>query len=490
MSMKRNRTTLGALASPLAINPRTGAASSLPANDVPPEERHLAETCGLDPAEAHRQELPEGGWRHIFGAFVLAVLAIAPRVWAAPGDLDPSFRGTRARTVIRGRPFVSAKAVVRQDDGKLVVAGTSWGRHPLRHPPVFTLVRYRPDGTRDRRFGSSGIVTTGRGKAIAEAAAVVQQADGKLVAAGYRDVGGPGHLQGAFALVRYDARGRLDTIFGAGTGTVTTAFGSEDARAYALVQQADGKLVAAGTSSSDDLLAFALVRYEPDGSVDPSFGTGTGTVLTPGGAAYDLAQQADGKLLAAGFRTGVFSNSFLVVRYDSNGQLDPGFGAGTGIVSTPLPGASGIISAILQQADGKIIAVGTASSGNQSRFAVVRYDTDGALDPTFGGGMGIVTTLVRGDAHATAAVQQPDGKIIVAGYSLADPILCLYVPVGCMTQFTLVRYEIDGTLDKSFGAQNSGTVTSPPGSAVGLLQQPDGRLVAAGSSFAVVRYLD
>src|SRR5262245_25388466 len=203
-----------------------------------PEERHLAELRGFDPAEAHRQGLPEGGWRHIV-AFVLAVLAIAPRVWAASGDLDPSFRGTGvARTVIRGRPFVSTKAVVRQDDGKLVVAGTSWGRHSLRHPPVFTLVRYRPDGTRDRRFGSSGIVTTGRGKATAEAAAVIQQADGKLVAAGFRDVGGPGHLQGAFALVRYDARGRLDTSFGAGTGTVTTAFGSEDARAYALVQQA------------------------------------------------------------------------------------------------------------------------------------------------------------------------------------------------------------------------------------------------------------
>jgi uncharacterized delta-60 repeat protein len=489
--MKRNRTTLAALASPLAINPRTGAASALPANDVPPEERHLAETCGLDPAEAHRQGLPEGGWRHIFAAFVLAVLAIAPRVWAAPGDLDPSFRGTGvARTVIRGRPFVTTSAVVRQDDGKLVVAGSSFSsRHPRQHPPVFTLVRYRTDGTRDRRFGSSGIVTTGRG----EAAAVVQQADGKLVAAGFRDIGGPGHFQGAFALVRYDTRGRLDPSFGAGTGTVITPFGSEDARASALVQQADGKLVAAGFRGSyPDEPAFALVRYEPDGSVDPSFGTGT--VLTPGGEARALAQQADGKLLVAGFRT-VFAT---VVRYDSNGQLDPGFGAGTGIVS-PLLGVSAMFSAILQQADGKIIAVGTATSpsSGQSRFLVVRYDTDGSLDPTFGGGMGIVATLVRGDAHATAAVEQPDGKIIVAGYSDVNVECHFAEGQDCMQQFTLVRYEIDGTLDKSFGAQNSGTVTSPPGTLFGLLQQPDGRLVAAGDSsvgkhgaFAVVRYLD
>jgi len=253
---------------------------------------------------------------------------------------------------------------------------------------------------------------------------------------------------------------------------------------------------------------LALVRYEPDGSVDPSFGTGTGTVLTPGGSAEALTQQADGKLLAAGSLGG---NTFLVVRYDSNGHLDPEFGAGTGIVFKPLPGpgSSGRFSAILQQADGKIIAVGTATgtatSGGQSRFAVVRYDTDGSLDPTFGGGMGIVTTLVRGDAIATAAVQQPDGKIIVAGYSNVAPMtagsgmkdFCGLEFVPCETQFTLVRYEIDGTLDKSFGAQNSGTVTSPPGFAFGLLQQPDGRLVAAGLSsddkhgpFTVVRYLD
>jgi uncharacterized delta-60 repeat protein len=465
----------------------------------------------------HRQWPLEGGWRHIV-AFVLAVLAIAPRVWAAPGDLDPSFRGTGvARTVFRGRAFGGFPvAVVRQDDGKLVVAGLSSGRNYRKYPPAFTLVRYLPDGTRDKQFGSSGIVATGRGMRAGGASALVQQADGKLVVAGNRAIGGgdEGYYQSGFALVRYDARGRLDPSFGAGTGTVTTAFGSEFANANALVQQADGKLVAAGTTGGVGTSggALALVRYEPDGSVDPSFGTGTGTVLTPGGSAQALTQQADGKLLAAGYLLiPGGDHKFLVVRYDSNGHLDPEFGAGTGIVSTPLPGVSGDLSfsAILQQADGKIIAVGTATgtatSGGQSRFAVVRYDTDGSLDPTFGGGMGIVTTLVRGDAIATAAVQQPDGKIIVAGYSNVAPITavsgmkysCGLEFVPCETQFTLVRYEIDGTLDKSFGAQNSGTVTSLPGFAFGLLQQPDGRLVASGVSivrkhdaFTVVRYLD
>src|SRR5262249_60408850 len=109
-------------------------------------------------------------------------------------------------------------------------------------------------------------------------AAVVQQADGKLVVAGSRAIGSgdEGFYQSVFALVRYDARGRLDPSFGAGTGTVTTAFGGLFANAHALVQQADGKLVAAGTSEE----ALALVRYEPDRSVDPSLGAGTESMLT------------------------------------------------------------------------------------------------------------------------------------------------------------------------------------------------------------------
>src|SRR5262249_30086758 len=153
--MKRNQRTLAALASPRATNPRTGAASSLPANDVLPEERHPAEPCGLDPAEAHWHCPLEAGWRHIV-AFLLPVLAIAPRVWAAPGVLAPIVGGTGvAPTVFRGRFFGGFPvAVVRHDDGKLVVAATSSRRD---HPSVFSLVRYRPDGTRDTQFGSSGI---------------------------------------------------------------------------------------------------------------------------------------------------------------------------------------------------------------------------------------------------------------------------------------------------------------------------------------------
>src|SRR5262249_61243249 len=143
----------------------------------------------------------------------------------------------------------------------------------------------------------------------------------------------------AFAITRYRANGRLDRSFGGGTGTVTTAFGP-GAAAKALVQQSDGKLVAAGSGDS----RFALVRYDADGSPDPSFGEGTGTVVTqfiPGlatndsntGQASALVQQADGKLVAAGTSTSglgpaVYQNRIALVRYNADGTLDPTFGAG------------------------------------------------------------------------------------------------------------------------------------------------------------------
>ena len=149
----------------------------------------------------------------------------------------------------------------------------------------------------------------------------------------------------------------------------------------------------------------------------------------------------------------------------------------------------------MQQADGKLVAAGESTSGGQARFALVRYNADGTLDPTFGAGTGIVTTLVRGYAHANALVLQPDGKIVAAGYS--DTLESIQPFGASRLKFTLVRYNVDGTIDTTFGRLGSGIATVPSGGTLGLVQQEDGRLVAAGFRFfhnrnvlAVVRYLD
>src|SRR6185436_16267773 len=148
--------------------------------------------------------------------------------------------------------------------------------------------------------GGTGIVTTAVGAGDDEADALIQQADGKLVAAGvsYTEA----FDSSAISLVRYLDSGTPDPAFGGGTGKVTTAIGMEYDGALALIQQTDGKLVVAGYSGTD----IALARYETDGALDMSF-NGTGTVTTPivgtliYSTAYALLPQAgDQKLVIAG----------------------------------------------------------------------------------------------------------------------------------------------------------------------------------------------
>src|SRR5437773_237131 len=207
-----------------------------------------------------------------------AVLTMPLAACANPGDLDPSF-GTGGKVTTPSGSNGYINALVLQPDGKLVAAGYTQNNGSNSD---FALVRYNADGSLDGSFGTDGIVTTLiQNGGFFEA--VVLQPDGKLVAAG---VGG-----GHFALVRYNADGSLDGTFGTG-GKVITPIGSFADMAYALVLQPDGKLVAAG-STSNGSWAFALVRYNADGSLDGSFGTG-GTVTTQIGSsnlAYALVLQ-------------------------------------------------------------------------------------------------------------------------------------------------------------------------------------------------------
>src|SRR5207249_11295173 len=135
--------------------------------------------------------------------------------------------------------------------------------------PALALAGCKATGGLDAGFGTGGKVTTPIGSVDDEACALVLEPDGKLVAAGYSDRGS----NNAVALVRYNANGSLDTSFGTG-GKVTTAIGSVDDEGFALVLQPDGKLVAAGYTSGGNGTDFALVRYIADGSLDRSVGTG------------------------------------------------------------------------------------------------------------------------------------------------------------------------------------------------------------------------
>jgi len=373
---------------------------------------------------------------------------------AVAGDLDFTF-GRHGQVTTDVSPDDGAFALVVEPDGRLVAAGRATGS--------FALVAYDRDGIIDSVFGWSGRVTTAF-DGDAEARALVLQPDGKLVAAG--------RAGGAFALARYEREGTLDAIFG-WHGRVTTTFDG-DAEAHALVLQPDGKLVAAGRAGG----AFALARYERNGTLDPIFGW-SGRVTTTFGdqaEARVLVLQPDGKLVAAGRAGG----DFALARYEPNGTVDASFGR-SGRVRTALS-ADAEAFAMALQPDGKLVVAGR----DGGRVAVVRYDADGLLDVFFGSG-GEVTTAFSGDDVAFAVTLDCDGSIMVAGRTAGDG----------GGRFALARYDHRGVLDPVFGTHGQVTTAfAGQDEARALLLQPDGKPVAVGRAspdgasgdFALARY--
>jgi len=235
--------------------------------------------------------------RRIVGAFlVLAIgLACAPAAIAAPGDLDSTFSGDGKLTTDFGVPSEGyGAAVARQTDGKIVVAGYSFGGRINAHD--FALARYNADGSLDNSFSGDGKQGTDFDGDSDDGSGVAVQADGKIVVAGSSG--------GDFALARYNTDGALDTSF-SGDGKQTTDFAARDDGGAAVALQGDGKIVVSGGSGepfagNGD---FALARYNADGSLDTSFaGDGKQTTDFDGGhdSGAAMALQGDGKIVVAG----------------------------------------------------------------------------------------------------------------------------------------------------------------------------------------------
>lgn len=432
-------------------------------------------------------------------AAALALLCglVGPQAFAADGDLDSSFgRSGKKMTDFHGGADL-AQAVTVQPDGKIVVVGNTYQNNDYSHED-FALARYTPGGKLDDTFGTKGRVTTDFPGLAAVASAVVVQPDGKILVAG-----GAFPLfvfAGHFKLARYNPDGTLDTGFGVG-GIVTTNFGA-GSFAFGLALQPDGKIVAAGTVfvdfSSDDSsdTDFGLARYNADGSLDTSFGTG-GKVLTDfdgfNDDALDVFLQPDGKIVAAGSAKNPANfYDFALARYLPNGALDTGFGV-AGKVRTDF-GAQNFdrAHAAVLQPDGKIVAAGFASLAfGDTRYAVARYGADGTLDPSFSGDG--KTRLHFGNCceRANSVLLQADGKVVVVGFPDSE---------SSDSDFVLARLDAGGKLDPSFG-KNGRVRTSfgnLNGGANGATLQADGKIIAVGFQatgtdkaveFALARYL-
>jgi uncharacterized delta-60 repeat protein len=284
--------------------------------------------------------------------------------------LDPSFGAGGIVLTLPPGGFGSGNAVVIQPDGRIVVAGRSDDGSRVD----FALWRYNRDGTADSSFGADGFVSTDLFGGFEEAFALIRQPDGKLVAGGFEghDSTGPN-----YALVRYNPDGGLDATFGSGGRVSTDFFGlGEIGRALAL--QPDGKMVMAGeVNPNEDDSLFGLARYNPNGTLDSSFGSGgklSSNVFGPVSINNAVIIQSTGNILSAGFGlTGSPAHAvFALVRLNSDGSLDPSFGS-LGAVITPI-GSVAIASDLALQRDGKIVALGYSNDGSGALFALARYE--------------------------------------------------------------------------------------------------------------------
>lgn len=418
----------------------------------------------------------QGDKRTASGRYVRAVRSATVPV--NPGDLDPTFGpGGTVKTVIPG--FGGGRDLVQQPDGKLVVAGNTGGTANNE----FTLARYELTGALDPSFGSGGVVITPVGPLQDFANAIVLQADGRLLAAG--GTSDAGNTENDFALVRYEDNGTLDGTFGTG-GKVTTAFGVGAGMldiALAATQQSNGKLVVVGTaynapSFSGGDTDMALARYETNGSLDPTFGTGgkLTTAFTAGSGNHDGAeavlQLPTGELVVAGYATNAGTATFALARYATGGTLDGTFGSG-GKVTTAI-GTQAFGRALVRLASGKLIVAGESIVGGTTGVTLARYEANGTLDTSFGTGGSVRTTIGGQHCGATGVIEQPDGKLVIAGTS----------SLGANGDMILVRYDANGALDLGFGDDGIAVLPNVDSlGATGLVRQLDGKLTVSGQLF-------
>lgn len=365
--------------------------------------------------------------------------AFAMARYNADGTLDTTF-GTGGKVVAtEDLGADTAFSVVLQPDGKLVLGGI--GFNGLHND--FTLLRYNASGKLDETFGVNGIAATSLGPSEDYGQYMVRQPDGKFLLAGVSYSG----TSFDFGLVRFDANGMLDTGFATG-GSVVTPVGAGAADDFALsvtLQPKDGKILLGGYTDDGTNTKFVLVRYTPTGALDTHFGT-NGKVVIPIGPTdnkgFSVAVQSDGKILLGGFGSSGIDRDFVLVRYNADGTPDAGFGNSRGIVRTALNGADEGVSVTIQP-DGQILLAGaTAGADGGYDFAMARYNkSNGSLDTSFGVGGKVVVPMGVGDDYGQNVTVQADGKILVGGDSIRDG----------HRQFTLARFNKDGSLDTSFG---------------------------------------
>ncbi len=399
------------------------------------------------------------------------LVATAGLVFAASGDLDPSFGFGGVAVTEDGPNGGAPNDIAVQDDGRIVVAGIDGNVSPYE----WLVRRYEADGTVDFSFGAGGSVSLfeAAGGWLAD---VALDASGRILA-----VGDAGPSPSKSALVRLNGDGTVDSSFGSG-GVVMTSLGTAATVGRAVAVQSDGKilfagnLMLAGTKKSGPHNAIFLARCHANGALDTSFGTGGVTtrdlttandIVHPGA----IALQSNGKILLAG---SAGSDRWAITRYLANGAADAGFGV------VKFTGRT--IGGLAVDAQDRIVASGNAPTGGS---VVVRYTAAGTVDASFGT---YGATTVAADHGNAGPVIDADGSIVFAGTISPSASLPNW------RQAVAVRVLSNGGLDGSFGTGGIGDAIDvyPAYSSyfdsnlpTGLALDADGRVLVAGQAVGV-----
>jgi uncharacterized delta-60 repeat protein len=393
---------------------------------------------------------------------------------AAVGGLDPTFgAGGTVRTALGGAASAEvAAAVAVQADGKVVVAATLEDR-------ALAVLRYNPNGTPDLTFGAGGLARLDLG-ADAVAAGVALDAQGRIVVAGSRLLGG----RHQFAVARLAPGGGLDAAFG-DAGIRAFDFGGllDDAQAVAL--DAQGRVLLAGTTLQGATgFDVAVARLTPAGALDAGFGAGGRRVLHLGGGqdrGLAVAADAQGRVVVAGStdRGAATGADMAVLRLTAAGDLDPAFGVG-GVRTIATGAGDDVARGMALDTRGRIVVAGSTvhplTQGTD--FAVSRLTADGALDAAFGAGGTRTIDLGGTDDRAWAVAADGDDRIVAAGQSNAR---------GVGSDLAVVRLSPAGPLDTAFDADGIQTIDlGTPNDAALAVALGRGRIVVAGATGAAV----
>ena len=397
-------------------------------------------------------------------ALVLGALTGAGAAYAAPGDLDLSFSGDGKLTIDLGGPERGESVALRPNPST-----------PSSIAIAGSTIADAAGESDDFAFAlisSTGSVDTSSpnfsGDSDESAFGIaVQPNDQRVVMVGHTDAGSDG-----FAVARLDGNLALDPGFN--TVGWLAAYGASSALDVAIAD--DNDIVAVGFTGANDLGDFVIARFTPTGPPDPQFsldGDGEETLDFNNGAdqAHAVAiQPGDQKIVVAGLGGPPGESDFALARYTSAGALDPSFSAPDGKLTTDFGGVS-FADDVALQADGKILVAGTDNS-HTGDFALARYNTDGSLDTSFSCDGKQITDFAGNVEVGNGVAVQSDGRIVVAGSSFSQTTA---------NDFAVARYNTDGSLDTGFSGDGKQTVPfAATDIATGLVIQADGKIVLAG----------